>query len=196
VPLEADAAPAAGLVHPTYDAAGPERMPGQEVRFVGAIKTAELRHVGGLRFEARTGSGFELAMDNESGGSAPRPMELLATAIGGCTAMDVISILGKKRQDVSSYAVAVRAEQRDAHPHAFRRVEVIHEVTGPAIDPEAVHRAIELSATRYCSVSAGLASGITEIHHRYRVVSPEGAEPIEGEAVVSGPGQILPPDEP
>ena len=71
---------------------------------------------------------------------------------------------------------------------------ITHEVEGPAVDVEAVRRAIELSATRYCSVSTGLASGIAELHHRYVVISPEGAPPVEGEAVVTGPGQELPPD--
>lgn len=162
---------------------------------MGAIKTAEIRHTGGLRFEATTGSGFSLEMDNEGGGTAPRPTELLAAAIGACTGMDVISILRKKRQAVSNYAIRVQAEQRDAHPHAFRRVEVVHEVTGPALDSEAVRRAIELSATRYCSVTTGLSSGIAEVRHRYVVISPEGAVPIGGEAVVTGPLMALPPDE-
>ena len=159
-----------------------------------AIKTAQLRHEGGMRFVARTGSGFEIAMDNDAGGSAPRPTEVLAVALGGCTAMDVISILEKKRQAVTRYQVHVEGTQRDAHPHAFRRAEIVHEVEGPAVDVEAVRRAIELSATRYCSVSAGLASGAAELHHRYVVISPEGAAPVEGEAVVTGPGMPLPPD--
>jgi putative redox protein len=159
-----------------------------------ADKTAELRHEGGLRFVARTGSGFEIAMDSEVGGTGPRPTEVLAAAIGGCTGMDVASILEKKRQQVSRYAIRVEAVQRDAHPHAFRRVDIVHEVAGPAVDVEAVARAIELSATRYCSVSTGLASGIAELHHRYIVISPEGAAPVAGEVVVTGPGQELPPD--
>jgi putative redox protein len=159
-----------------------------------AVKTADLRHEGGLRFVARTGSGFEIAMDNETGGTAAGPTEVLAAAIGGCTAMDVVSILGKKRQVVSRYALRVEGIPRDAHPHAFRRVEIIHELEGPAIDVAAVGRAIELSATKYCSVSAGLATGIAEIHHRYTVISPEGAERITGEAAVTGPGHELPPD--
>ena len=160
-----------------------------------AVKTADLRHEGGLRFVARTGSGFEIAMDSEAGGSAPRPTEILAAAVGGCTAMDVISILEKKRQQVARYAIRIEGTQRDAHPHAFRRVEVVHEVEGPAVDVEAVRRALELSATRYCSVSGGLASGAAELHHRYVVISPEGAEPVEGEAAVTGPHMELPPDE-
>ena len=160
-----------------------------------AVKTAELRHEGGLRFVARTGSGFEIAMDNETGASAPRPTEVLAAAIGGCTAMDIISILAKKRQAVTRYALRVEGEQRDAHPYAFRRVVITHEVEGPGVDVEAVRRAIELSATKYCSVSTGLASGYAALHHRYVVISPEGARPVEGEAAVTGPGQELPPDE-
>ncbi len=160
-----------------------------------AVKSAEIHHDGGLRFVARTGSGFEIAMDDEAGGTAPRPTELLAAAVGGCTGMDVASILEKKRQEVTRYAVRVEATPREAHPHAFRRVEITHEVEGPALDVEAVRRAIELSATRYCSVSTGLASGIAELHHRYVVTSPPGTPPVEGEVVVTGPGQALPPDE-
>jgi putative redox protein len=160
-----------------------------------AVKTVDLRHEGGLRFVARTGSGFEVALDNESGNTGPRPVEMLAVAIAGCTAMDVVSILEKKRQVVSRYALRVEAEQRNAHPHAFKRVQVVHQVEGPAVDVEAVRRAIELSATKYCSVSTGLASGYAELHHRYVVVSPEGAAAVEGEALVTGPGQEMPPDE-
>lgn len=160
-----------------------------------SVKTADLRHEGGLRFVARTGSGFEIAMDNETGASAPRPTEVLAAAIGGCTAMDIVSILEKKRQVVTRYALRVEGEQRRTAPHAFRRVVITHEVEGPSVEVEAVRRAIELSATKFCSVSAGLASGYAAFHHRYVVISPEGAAPIEGEAAVTGPGQELPPDE-
>jgi putative redox protein len=160
-----------------------------------AVKTAELRHEGGLRFVARTGSGFEVAMDDGAGGTAARPTEVLAAAIGGCTAMDVISILEKKRQHVSRYEIRVEATQRDAQPYAVRHVEIVHTVEGPAVAVEAVRRAIELSATKYCSVSTGIASGAAEVHHRYVVVSPEGARPVEGEAAVTGPRMEMPPDE-
>ena len=159
-----------------------------------AVKTAELRHEGGMRFVARTGSGFEIVMDNETGGRGPRPIEMLAVAIGGCTGMDVASILEKKRQQVGRYEIRVEATQRDAHPHAFARVDIVHEVEGNAVEVEAVARAIELSATKYCSVSTGLASGIAEFHHRYVVISPQGASPVAGEALVTGPHMELPPD--
>ena len=160
-----------------------------------AVKTAELRHEGGLRFVARTGSGFEIAMDNEIGGTAPRPTEVLAAAIGGCTAMDVVSILEKKRQQVTRYAIRVEGTQRDAHPHAFRRVDIVHEVEGPAVDVEAVRRRDRALGDAVLLRLDGLASGAAELHHRYVVISPEGAAPVEGEAVVTGPRMELPPDE-
>lgn len=161
---------------------------------MGEVKTAELRHLGGGRFDAVTGSGFRVEMDDAMGGAAPRPTELLVVSIGGCTAMDVVSILVKKRQQVTDYTIGIRAEQRNAHPHAFVRVEITHRVEGPAVTPEAVRRSIELSATRYCSVSTALAAGVAEIHHRYVVVSPAGAPPVEGLALVTGPGMVLPAD--
>ena len=107
----------------------------------------------GLRFTARTGSGHDLVIDGAEGDAGPRPAELVAVAIAGCAAMDVISILRKKRQEIGRYEVKAQAEQRDgAHPAVFVRIDIIHVVDGSSIDVEAVRRAIELSATRYCSV--------------------------------------------
>jgi putative redox protein len=100
--------------------------------------------------------------------------------------MDVMSILQKKRQVVTSYEVAVSAEQRDSQPAIYTRADVVHIVEGPAVNEASVRRAIELSATKYCSVAAMLSAGTVEIHHRYRIVGPSAA-PIEGEVMVSGP---------
>jgi len=157
--------------------------------------TLETAEGTGVRFGVLTGSGMKMTLDTKEGQQGPTPVEALLAALGGCTGMDVASILDKKRQRVSRYAIRVEAVQRNAHPHAFRRLVITHEVEGPAVEVEAVARAIELSATRYCSVSTGLAAGIAELHHRYVVISPEGAAPVEGEAIVTGPGQELPPDE-
>ncbi len=100
--------------------------------------------------------------------------------------MDVIAILRKKRQTVTSYAVRARGEQEDAHPNAFTRIDVVHVLDGVDLDLEAVRRAIELSAMKYCSVGATLSSGITEIHHAYAVRGPDGDEQLT-EVVVTGP---------
>ncbi len=146
---------------------------------------------GGLRFVARTGSGHSLVLDNREGDTGMRPAELIPVALAGCTAMDVISILRKKRLEVTGYEVRASGQQQADHPNAFTRIDVVHVIEGAAIDVDAVRRAIELSATRYCSVGGTLSTGITEIHHAYLVRDGSGEERA-GEVVVTGPGE--PPD--
>ena len=154
-----------------------------------AIKTATARYAGaGAQFTVRTGSGHEIVLDDGDGNSGPRPVEMLLVGQVGCTGMDVISILQKKRQVVTRYEVSVSAEQRDGQPAVYTRADVVHLVEGPALDEQAVRRAIELSATKYCSVAAMLSAGTVEIHHRSRIICAEGAAPIEGEVLVAGPG--------
>ena len=142
----------------------------------------------GMRLVATTGSGHVIVMDDEAGDAGPRPAELLMVAQAGCTAMDVIGILRKKRQAVTSYEVRVTGEQReDRHPHVFECVRIVHVVEG-TVGIEALRRAIELSATRYCTVTANLASGVTEIHHGYILRDAAGLEQT-GEVMVTGPGR-------
>lgn len=146
---------------------------------------------GDLRFVATTGSGHRLILDDAAGDTGPRPAELLLVSQAGCTAMDVISILRKKRQHVDRYEVRVRGTQRDdPHPHVFERIEIVHVVEGRAIDPEALRRAVELSATRYCTVTGNLASGVAEVHHSYllrdRYAEAAPSERFQ-EVIVTGP---------
>jgi putative redox protein len=104
-----------------------------------------------------TPSQHEIKIDtNSQRASAASPMELLLVALGSCTAVDVISILKKKREQVSAYRVEVRGERRDEHPRSYKRMEVHHVVTGREISERAVAQAIELSETKYCSVAATL----------------------------------------
>jgi putative redox protein len=146
----------------------------------------------GMRFVATTDGRQSIVMDDAHGDSGPRPAELLLVAQAGCTAMDVIGILRKKRQAVTRYEVRVTGEQRDdRHPHVFERIRIVHVVEG-AVEVEALRRAIELSATRYCTVTANLASGVTEVHHGYILRDAKGAEQT-GDVVVTGPGRD--PDE-
>jgi len=88
--------------------------------------------------------------------SAASPTELLLMAVGGCTAADVISILQKKREQVTSYRVEVRGERREEHPRSFRRIEVRHILFGRGINENSVAKAIELSDQKYCGVAATL----------------------------------------
>ena len=108
-------------------------------------------------FIVTTPSGHEITLDTDHvRNSAPTPMELLLAALGSCTAVDVVSILRKKRQEVTDYRVEVSGERRDEHPRSFKRMEVHHIVTGRSISEQSVAQAIQLSEEKYCSVAATL----------------------------------------
>lgn len=108
-------------------------------------------------FSVTTPSGHTLTLDTDSERkSAPSPMELLLVALGSCTAVDVISILRKKRQVITDYRLEVRGERRPEHPRSFQRMEVHHIVTGRNVSGQSVAQAIELSEQKYCSVAATL----------------------------------------
>lgn len=108
-------------------------------------------------FSVTTPSGHSMTLDTDhERNSAPTPMELLLVALGSCTAVDVISILRKKRQEVTDYRVEVRGERREEHPRSFKRMEVHHIVTGRNVSEQSVAQAIELSEQKYCSVAATL----------------------------------------
>jgi putative redox protein len=107
------------------------------------------------QFEVTTGSaGHRLLVDDAAGVTGPKPIELSAAALAGCTAFDVIGILRKKRQKVTGYEVRVSAEQAPAPPQVFTRVRIVHRVTGEDIDPAAVESAIHLSGTKWSQGSA------------------------------------------
>jgi putative redox protein len=141
-----------------------------------------------MRFDAETGTGRRYVFGDDAETNEYSPMETMAAAIGACTAMDVISILEKKRQVVASYRIAVRADQRAEYPQVFTRVDVTHVVEGPVVDEAAVRRAVELSAAKYCPISAMVSAGVREVHHAFRLRAT-GATPgeAEGEVLVTGP---------
>jgi len=118
---------------------------------------AVVEYAGNDFYVATTPSGHAQVLDaNGERSAASGPLELLLIALGGCTAVDVVAILEKKRQKVTKYRVEVRGERRDEHPRSYRRMEVRHIVTGHGVSPEAVRRAVELSTDKYCSVAATL----------------------------------------
>jgi putative redox protein len=152
------------------------------------IRSATLVHEGGDRFVATTGSKRTIVYGPDAPTNELSPVETVAVSLAACSAMDVVSIAAKKRQEISRYAIRVEATQRDEYPQVLTRVDVIHEVDGPGIEEAAIRRSIELSATKYCPVNAMLSAGATEVHHRYHVRNT-GPEPFEaeGEVVVTGP---------
>ena len=101
-------------------------------------------------------------------GVGPQPHRILLLAMAGCTAMDVISILRKKHQQVSGLRVEVQGSRAEQHPRFYTRFEVLYQVRGTAIDPRAVERAIELSTTRYCPV-INLLGKVAPVTTRYEI---------------------------
>ena len=140
-----------------------------------------------MHFDVDTGTGRTIAFDDVAEGGLG-PVETVLAALAACTAMDVISIALKKRQPVVTYKIHARGEKRDEYPQIYTRIDLVHEVVGPGVSTAAIARCIELSATKYCPVSAMLAAGATEIHHAYRVSRP-GEPTEEAEVIVTGPYQ-------
>lgn len=137
---------------------------------------AKVTWKGKMSFDGTGSSGFTLPMGTsaESGGDNDgfRPMELLLVGLAGCTAMDVISILEKKRQEVTDFEVSVQGERAADHPRVFTDIVIEFIVTGRALDRVAVERAVELSSTKYCSAEAMLGK-VAKIEHKITVLEAQ-----------------------
>jgi putative redox protein len=122
------------------------------------------------QFVSQTGSGHNLLLDDAAGGSGPKPIELVAAGLAGCTAFDVITVLRQKyHQKVTGYEVRVEADQAERPPQVFTAVRIHHVVTGHDIDTAALEEAIRLSEEKYCSVGAMVRMSAS-IHTTYEIV--------------------------
>ncbi len=140
-----------------------------------------------VRVDVVTGTGFELVFDTDGAGAdraGPSPTESILAALAACTSMDVGSILRKKRQPAASYVIAVTGEKADEHPQVYTSIVVEHRVTGD-VEPESLRRAVELSATTYCPVSAMLSRSV-RIEHCFRLIRGDGEE-VSAPVAVTGP---------
>jgi putative redox protein len=152
------------------------------------LRTAVVHHVDGMRFTTETGTGRRPLFGDEPNEGELSPVETIVATLAACSAMDVVTIALKKRQDFVRYDVRATAEQRDEYPQVLTTVDLLHEVEGPGVDVGAIRRCIELSATKYCPVNAMVSAGATEVHHRYHVIRT-GPSPLDetGEVIVTGP---------
>ncbi len=122
------------------------------------------------QFVATTGSEHHMLLDDDAGGTGPKPIELVAVALAGCTAFDVITILRQKyHQKVTGYQVRVEADQAERPPQVFTSARIHHVVTGYGIDPAAIEAAIRLSEEKYCSVGA-MVKQTASLHTSYEIV--------------------------
>lgn len=137
------------------------------------IYKAEIQNAGDEFLIATTPSGHAQALDTKgSRKSAPSPLELLLVAVAACTAADVVSILKKKRQNVTNYKVEISGERREENPRAFIKLHVHHIVYGLDVSERAVASAVKLSDTKYCSVAATVRP-TAEITTSYEVIEVE-----------------------
>lgn len=134
---------------------------------------ARIKYVDGMQFVGSASSGHALVMDSdkESGGNntGTRPMELLLLGLGGCSGMDIISILMKKKQAVNGFEILVKGEKADDYPKKFTHINIEFVITGRNLSDEAVKKAVDISMEKYCSVKATL-EGVAKINFSYRIV--------------------------
>jgi len=142
---------------------------------------------GGARVDVATGTGFTLTFDiadPERVRAGASPTESILAALAACTSMDVASILRKKRQPADSYRIAVTGQKADEHPQVYTDIVIEHLVSGD-VEPEALRRSVELSATTYCPVNAMLSHSV-RIEHRYRLRQADGQE-VSTLVAITGP---------
>ncbi len=133
---------------------------------------AKVKWIGKMQFVGKTTSGHGLLMDTSSkvGGenTAPTPMELLLVALGGCTGMDVVSILQKMKIEFECLEIEVKGERVTEHPRVYKKINLIYKVKGKDLQEEKVKRAVELSQKKYCPILGMLklrAEYIIEVDH-------------------------------
>lgn len=140
------------------------------------------------QFVATTGSDHHLLLDDAAGGTGPKPIELVAVGLAGCTAFDVITVLRQKfHQKVTGYEVRVEADQAERPPQVFTAVRTHHVITGFEIDPAAIEEAIRLSEEKYCSVGAMLKHTAT-FKTTYEIAEERTAWLAQGQAPAVVPG--------
>ncbi|HID8504938.1 OsmC family protein [Proteus mirabilis] len=133
---------------------------------------ARVKWVEYLSFVGESSSGHQVMMDGNSGDKAPSPMEMVLIAAGGCSAIDVVSILRKGRHQVTDCEVKLTSKRREEAPRLFTDINLHFIVSGKALTDKIVERAVQLSAEKYCSVSLmlGKAANIT---HSFEIKDPE-----------------------
>lgn len=135
------------------------------------MQAAVVKWVGAEQFVATTPSGQSVTFDGDSRHNAgSSPMDMLLAAVGACSSVDVVLILGKKRQPLEKLEVAVSGERARGTPAVWTKIDMVYMLTGN-LDEKAVHDAIELSQTKYCSVAAMLRK-TAEITYRYEILPP------------------------
>ena len=131
------------------------------------ITQAQANWTDGLQFVARANNGPAVVLDNPEGGGGATPMELLLISVAGCTGMDVVSIMKKKRANMTHFQVNISGDRADDHPMRYNHIRIEYVVSGKGIKPQDMERSIELSVTKYCGA---IASVNATVEHSYRII--------------------------
>ena len=153
---------------------------------------AKVNWKGKMSFSASADSGFSVDLDADAavGGNSAGflPLEMVEIGLAGCTAMDVISILSKKKQDVTAFEVRVHAEKAEQHPKVFTSAVITYTLHGHHLDEGSLRRAIELSATRYCPAQAMLSRAFP-IQLKYEIYEDQAG----GKSTLVTSGEVVLP---
>lgn len=133
---------------------------------------ARVKWVEGLTFLGESASGHQILMDGNAGEKSPSPMEMVLMAAGGCSAIDVVSILQKGRHAVADCEVKLTSERRTEAPRLFTAINLHFVVTGKGLTESVVERAVALSAEKYCSVSLMLGKTVN-VTHSFEVINQD-----------------------
>ena len=128
---------------------------------------AQIKWTDGMQFVARAGNGPAVVLDSSDGGSGPSPMELVLIGVAGCSAIDVIMIMEKKRVQVTDFQVNISGERAEEYPKRYTDINIEFVLHGKGIKPKAVEQAIQLSETKYCGAMASLNA---DFETTYRIV--------------------------
>jgi putative redox protein len=139
---------------------------------------AQLQWIDGWQFVARAGEGPAVVIDGRKPRGGPSPMELVLMGVAGCTAIDVILVMEKKRINVTGFQVNISGERAQEHPRRYTHIQIEYVLTGTGIKPSAVERAIQLSEEKYCSAIGSLNAAF---EHSYRIIDAgeTGQDPAE-----------------
>tara|TARA_B100000945_G_scaffold57057_1_gene42072 strand:- start:1303 stop:1713 length:411 start_codon:yes stop_codon:yes gene_type:complete len=135
--------------------------------------TAKIKWLENQKIIGESGTGHSVVMDSIDSNKGVSPMEMLLLGVGGCTSIDVLSILKKSKQDIIDFEVRIEAEREDNHPRVFREVNIRYIIKGRKISESHVKRAIELSTEKYCGASITLGRSGTKMKYTHEIENSE-----------------------
>ena len=137
------------------------------------MMTATIKWLESQKFLGESGTGHSVVMDTIDSNKGVSPMEMLLLGVGGCTSIDVLSILKKSKQEVLDFEVRVEADREENHPRVFQEVTIHYIFKGRKISESHVKRAIELSTEKYCGASITLGRSGTKMKYTHEIVNSE-----------------------